>query len=101
VVKSVSADSLSRIPQGDVMGSSYSPPLSQYDAASVGVVFLELNWHFLQWVVKKLKKNRWRHLSGGSNSPIFNHGGLAPPSDWIHFFFETSYFSKKEMHMKN
>ena len=55
-VKSVSADSLSRIPQGDVMGSLYICPLSWYDTASGGVVFLELNWQLALWVMKKLNK---------------------------------------------
>ncbi len=57
-VKSVSADSLSRIPQGDVMGSLYSPPLSRYDAASGKGVFLELNWRLALWVVKKNEENK-------------------------------------------
>ncbi len=38
------------------MGSLHSPPQSQYDAASGGVVFLKMNQQLALWVVKEIEK---------------------------------------------
>ncbi len=55
-VKSISADCLNRIPQGDVMGSLYSP-----QAVSTGTIFLHKN---ITTYLPHMKKGTFEGLAG-------------------------------------
>jgi hypothetical protein len=67
--------------------------------AKRGVCPMKLSLHFLLCSDKNLLRqpiHHWKNLV-----LLFQIGGLAPLQTGFSFFFETIFFGKKKMHMKN